>query len=75
DERAFWERVIGKGKQGDGDLEHALDLLANHGAMDQTRAVSLDHAARAKAALNALPDHPIKDMLVDLADYVVARVS
>ncbi|MEM1302860.1 MAG: polyprenyl synthetase family protein [Pseudomonadota bacterium] len=75
DERAFWERVIGKGKQGDGDLEHALDLLAKHGAMDQTRAVALDHAARAKAALNALPDHPIKDMLVDLADYVVARVS
>ncbi|WP_147126067.1 polyprenyl synthetase family protein [Shimia ponticola] len=75
DERAFWERVIGKGKQGDGDLEHALELLAKHGAMDQTRAVALDHAARAKAALDTIPSHPIKDMLVDLADYVVARVS
>jgi len=75
DERAFWERVIGKGKQGDGDLDHALELLAKHSAMEQTRAVALDHAARAKAALDGMPSHPIKDMLVDLADYVVARVS
>jgi octaprenyl-diphosphate synthase len=30
---------------------------------------------KAKAALAPLPDHPIKPMLLDLADYVVARIK
>lgn len=75
EEHAFWARVIGKGDQKDGDLEHALELLARHGAMEQTREVALAHAARAKDALEVLPEHPIKSMLIDLADYVVARVN
>ena len=32
-------------------------------------------AEKAKAALAPLPDHELKDMLIDLADYVVARIS
>jgi len=74
-ERAFWDRTIGKGDQRDGDLDHALALLARHGTMETTRATALDWAARAKAALGPLPPHPIRDMLTDLADYVVARIS
>jgi octaprenyl-diphosphate synthase len=35
----------------------------------------LDYAARAKAALSVLPQHPLRDMLADLADYVVARIA
>ena len=31
--------------------------------------------ARAKAALDLLPEHPVRDMLSDLTDYVVARVT
>jgi octaprenyl-diphosphate synthase len=31
--------------------------------------------ARARAALQGLPDHPLKVMLDDLAGYVVARIS
>ncbi len=75
EERAFWTRVIEKGRQGDGDLDHALALLAKHGTMEATRAEALDWTARAKAALEVLPDHPIRDMLSDLADYVVARIN
>ena len=75
DERAFWVRVIEKGDQRDGDLEHALHLLARHGAMQGARADALDWAGRAKAALDPLPDHPIRDMLSDLADFVVSRVA
>lgn len=74
-ERAFWQRVIEKGDQQSGDLERALKLLEKHGAMDAARIDALEWADRAKAALNGLPDDPIKDMLNDLADYVVARVS
>lgn len=74
-ERAFWERVIEKGRQEEGDLETALGLLTRHGALEATRDTALACAATAKAALAPLPAHPIKGMLGDLADYVVARIS
>lgn len=73
-ERAFWVRVIEKGNQHPGDLEMALDLLARHGALEETRAEAVLWASRAKAALEELPPHEVRDMLHDLADYVVARL-
>lgn len=75
DERAFWKRVIEKGDQQDGDLEHALQLLNDHGALEDTRAEALLWAQKAKAALEGLPDEPIREMLSDIADYVVARLN
>ncbi|MEY1557398.1 polyprenyl synthetase family protein [Yoonia sp. R2331] len=74
DERAFWERTIEKGRQDEEDLDTALGLIAKHGTMATTRADAVAWAARAKAALDPVPAHQIKDMLVDLADYVVARI-
>jgi octaprenyl-diphosphate synthase len=75
EERAFWDRVIAQGRQEPGDLEHALKLLSRHGALESTRATALHWSARARAALDHLPEHPLRDMLADLSDYVVARVS
>ena len=75
DERAFWQRTIEKGRQEDGDLEQALALLARHGTMEATRAEAIAWADRAKAALEALPPSDLREMLRDLADYVVARIS
>jgi octaprenyl-diphosphate synthase len=74
-ERAFWTRTIEKGKQDDGDLEHAVSLLNAHGTLDETKAEALAWAEQAKTALNTLPDHELTQMLRDLADYVVARIS
>ncbi len=74
-ERAFWTRTIAKGDQQDGDLEQARAILARHGAMQAARQDALNWAARAVAALDSLPDHQIRDMLRDLADYVVARIA
>ena len=74
-ERAFWTRTIEKGKQEDGDLEHALSLLNAHGTLDETKAEALAWAEQAKTALNTLPDHELTQMLRDLADFVVARIS
>ncbi|MEY8842692.1 polyprenyl synthetase family protein [Cribrihabitans sp. XS_ASV171] len=75
EERAFWERTIGKGRQEEGDLDHALHLMERYGTLDATRRDALDWAARAKDALEALPAHEVRDMLRDLADYVVARLN
>ncbi|MCF2904707.1 polyprenyl synthetase family protein [Octadecabacter sp. CECT 8868] len=74
DERAFWVRTIEKGRQEEGDLETALGLLAKHETLETTRVEALAWMDTAKAALANLPDHEIKGMLLDLADYVVARV-
>ena len=69
------ERTIEKGDQRDGDLEHALDLLHAHGALDRTRADAKAWIDTARAALQSLPEHPVRDMLDGLADYVVARIN
>ena len=75
EERAFWVRTIEKGKQAEGDLETALSILAKHGTMAMVRDEAIEWAAKAKDSLSALPAHDLKDMLVDLADYVVARIN
>ncbi|MEM7752131.1 MAG: polyprenyl synthetase family protein [Pseudomonadota bacterium] len=75
DERAFWQRTIEKGDQKEGDLDHALELIAKHGTMGATRTDALGWTTQAKDALKVLPAHPLRDMLSDLADYVVARIN
>ncbi|MEO1306625.1 MAG: polyprenyl synthetase family protein [Pseudomonadota bacterium] len=74
EERTFWQRVIEQGDQHEGDLDHALGLLDRHGTMAATRTEAVAWADKAKAALAGLPDHDLKTMLLDLADYVVARI-
>jgi len=75
DERAFWVRTIEKGQQGDGDLEQALAILARHGAVEAARQEAIGWIAKAKAEMAKLPEHPLRDMLIDLADYVVERIN
>ncbi|MFQ6547535.1 polyprenyl synthetase family protein [Aestuariibius sp. 2305UL40-4] len=75
EERAFWVRTIEKGDQRDGDLDEALALLARHGAMEAARADALGWIGKAKTALQQLPESPLRGMLADLADYVVARIN
>ncbi|ATI40587.1 farnesyltranstransferase [Pacificitalea manganoxidans] len=74
DERAFWVRTIEKGDQRDGDLDRATDLLTRHGALDATRDAATGWAETAKEAMRRLPADPMRDLLIDLADYVVARI-
>jgi len=74
-ERAFWERVIERGEQHDGDLEEALEILNRHGTLEETRTEALNWADRARAALGDVPAHALRDILADIADYVVARVN
>lgn len=74
EERAFWSRTIQSGRVAEGDLDHAMALMARHGTLEGTRAEALAWSARARDALAPLPAHPLRDTLHTLADYVVARV-
>ena len=73
-EKAFWQRTIEAQEQTDADLEHAMRLIADHGAIQ----ITLDRAARyaheAKVALMTFPDCPYRSALADIADYTVRRL-
>ncbi|MBO9463969.1 polyprenyl synthetase family protein [Tropicibacter sp. R15_0] len=75
EERAFWKRAIEKGDQRDGDLEHAIALLNKHDALEDTRQEALAWAERAKTAMLVLPQSELRDLLIELNDFVVSRVS
>lgn len=74
-ERAFWQRTIEKGDQREGDLAQAMAIMTRHGTMEAARQDAFGWAEKARIALGDLPDHPLRDMLRDLADYVVARIN
>ena len=75
DGRPFWDRTLVRGRVEDGDLDAARAAVERSGALASSRAEALSWSDRAKAALAPLPDHPIRETLSDLADYVVARIS
>ncbi len=75
EERAFWTRTIEKGRQEEGDLDHALALLRKHDTLAATQVDARHWAEKAKTALAPLPEHELKEMLTGLADYVVSRIS
>jgi octaprenyl-diphosphate synthase len=49
--------------------------MHHHNTLDETRAQALFWANKAKAALAVVPEHGLKRMLIDLSDYVVARIN
>lgn len=73
EERAFWTRVIARGEVAEEDVERARGILEQRGALEAARAEAEAWVARAKSALAGLPAHPLRAMLLELADYVVAR--
>ena len=74
-DRAFWRRTIEASEQTDADLDHALGLIADTGAIGATLEEARRFAGDAKAALAVFPASAYRDALVAVADYTVSRVS
>lgn len=72
-ERAFWHRTMVEKNQTPEDLATAQSILQRHDALAQGTALARAHAARAAAALQTTPPSPLRDTLVDLAQYAAAR--
>ncbi|MEM7243672.1 MAG: polyprenyl synthetase family protein, partial [Pseudomonadota bacterium] len=72
-ERQFWTRVIEKGDQEDGDLDHALEIFAHHGSLEETKSEAEFWVACAQSALEDLPASETRDILGDLLDYILSR--
>ena len=75
DNHKFWKRTLAKGEQDVGDFETSQKLLRKDGSLEKTRQEALAWAEIAKSQLTLLPKGEFNTMLLDLTDFVVARVS
>ncbi len=73
-ERAFWNRTLGQGKIGDGDLDTAMALMAKHHAIEDTVGRARHYGAIATDALALVPPSEIKTALEEAVAFCIARV-
>ena len=72
-DKPFWKRVIETGNQTESDLDRAITLIEQTGAMQETMRRARAYADLAKAALVVMPDSDIQHALADIADFCVER--
>lgn len=75
DERAFWDRVIVRGEQADGDLERGIGLVKDHGGLADTIARAQHFGDVACDALDGLPSGQHKSALLDAVAFCIDRVT
>ncbi len=72
-ERAFWFRTIEQSEQSDADLDHALTLMEQRGALTTTLDRARSFADSAQHALAVFPEGEFRRCLHDVADFTVSR--
>lgn len=73
-ERAFWQRVLQDGEINDGDLERAIGLVKQHGAIEDTIERARHYGSIAHDALAIFPETNYKAALLDAVAFCIARV-
>jgi octaprenyl-diphosphate synthase len=73
EERVFWNRALEEMEQGEGDLDKAIGLMNQHGALRDTVERARHYGAIARDALGLFPDGPEKTALLDVIDFVIDR--
>ena len=73
EEREFWKAAIGGFKTSDADLDHAIELIDRHHAVDDTKARARHFAQRAIDALSIFPDSSARQAMTQAALFAVAR--
>jgi octaprenyl-diphosphate synthase len=71
--RRFWKRTIETGPQGESDLDRAITLVEETGAISETMARARAYAEQARQALSAVAACETRDVLADIADFCVER--
>jgi octaprenyl-diphosphate synthase len=71
--RKFWVRAIETGPQSESDLDRAITLVEETGAISETMARARRYADLARQALEPLPQGEIRSALADIADFCVER--
>jgi octaprenyl-diphosphate synthase len=73
DERAFWRRTLEDGNATDTDLDHAIELMIKHRAIEDTIQRARHYGAIAKDALALFPASPMKEALEETVEFCIAR--
>jgi octaprenyl-diphosphate synthase len=74
EERAFWRRTLERSEQDGDDLDRALRLMDQCGAIQATLDRAARFAADAKECLGIFPPGDYREALAAIADYTVQRV-
>ena len=72
-DKPFWKRVIETGNQTEADLDRAITLVEETGAIQETMRRARAYADDAKTALSVLPPSDIRSALAEIADFCVER--
>jgi octaprenyl-diphosphate synthase len=72
-QREFWERVIGRHDQAEGDFRRARALIVEADALEATLDMAAGYAKAAKSALSIFPSGELREGLEALADFAVSR--
>jgi len=73
EERVFWNRALEEMEQGEGDLDKAIGLMNQHGALRDTVERARHYGAIARDALGLFPEGEEKTALLDVVDFVIDR--
>ena len=73
EERRFWRKTIEVGVQDEGDLSQAIAFLERGGALAETMARARHYALKARDMLKVCPPGDVREILADIADFVVER--
>jgi octaprenyl-diphosphate synthase len=74
-ERAFWKQTLSDGNIADGDLEHAIQLMKRHSAIDATLERARHYGAIARDALAIFPAGPTARALADAIGFCINRTN
>ena len=73
EERAFWNRTIAEGKIEDGDVEHAIDLMKKHKAIEATLERARTYGGIARDALGVFAAGPERQAMQEVITFCVNR--
>lgn len=73
EEREFWKAAIQGHRTSDEDLAHAIELIARHDAVNETRERARHFAARAINAIAIFPPSEARAAMTEAAEFAVSR--
>jgi octaprenyl-diphosphate synthase len=65
--------ILEKPNFSDTEFASLVELLKCHGGIDYTEAQAAAHIQTAKTSLQRFEDSPVREILMDIADYALVR--
>ncbi|MCO5384253.1 MAG: hypothetical protein NHB15_21155 [Methanosarcina barkeri] len=65
--------IFGKGEATQKETDEAVRILTECGSIDYVKNLAISYINEGKAKLDVLPDSPEKELLLQIADYMISR--